>query len=95
MGYTVVWEMDAVDDRLEVMEFLFSEAGDAVASATDEKFTTAASLLSEHPFIGKAWEGMGRRLIMTEIPYFIFYDVDDERERVSILRVIHKRKLYP
>jgi toxin ParE1/3/4 len=95
MNYEVVWEMDAIDDREGILDFLFDNAGENVAVATDNKFDETATLLSSNPFMGKTWEGKERKLIIKKIPYLIFYYVDEIERRVKVVRILHSSRNYP
>lgn len=95
MNYEVVWEMDAVEDRGNILEFLFEMAGERTAIATDEKFDSVAELLSVNPFLGVTWKGRERKLVIAKFRYLVFYYIDETESRVKIVRVLHSSKKHP
>ncbi|MBL4560904.1 MAG: type II toxin-antitoxin system RelE/ParE family toxin [Labilibaculum sp.] len=92
MTHQVVWEEDAIEDRVGIFEFLFENAGSGVADKVDSEIVSAVENISVFPFIGGAWRGMGREYSMGKLPYNIYYDLDEEKERVLILRILHNKR---
>jgi len=89
MNYSVVWEDDGVSDRLQHIEHLFENAGEAVAVKANNKVSSATDLLSSSPYMGVEWSGKGRRLNIPALKISLFYSVDDEMKEVRISRMLH------
>lgn len=85
----VQWEKQAQADRETIFRYLYREAGLLVASATDDKFTSMASLLSENPQAGTKVVGTEKQyeLVVPRFPFIIIYVA--ETDGVRILRVLH------
>jgi len=84
----VQWEKQAQADRETIFRYLYREAGLLVASATDDKFTSMASLLSENPQAGtKVGTEKQYKLVGPRFPFIIVYIA--ETDGVRILRVLH------
>lgn len=84
----VQWEKQAQADRETIFRYLYREAGLLVASATDDKFTRMASLLSENPRAGtKVDTEKQYKLVVPRFPFIIVYVA--ETDGVRILRVLH------
>lgn len=84
----VQWEKQAQADRETIFRYLYREAGLLVASATDDKFTRMASLLSENPQAGiKVGTEKQYKLVVPRFPFIIIYVA--ETEGVRILRILH------
>lgn len=94
MSYEVIWEMDAMNDRDEIMEFLFVNSGYDLAERIDHKIADGGSLLSAHPFMGSEWDGGGRKLVLTGTPYLLFYCVDEVDKKIKIIKVLHSRRRF-
>jgi plasmid stabilization system protein ParE len=94
MNYEIVWEMDALDDRSQIIDFLFEMASFSVAENVDLAIKDSGESLSTFPFKGVDWRGV-KRLVISTLPYQIIYTVDEVAERVFILRVLHSKKQYP
>lgn len=84
----VQWEIQAQADRETIFRYLYREAGLLVASATDDKFTRLASLLSENPRAGtKVGTEQQLKLVVPRLPFIIIYVA--ETDAVRILRILH------
>lgn len=85
----VQWEKQAQADRETIFRYLYREAGLLVASATDDKFTRLASLLSENPRAGtKVGTEKQLKLVVPRLPFIIIIYIA-ETDAVRILRILH------
>jgi plasmid stabilization system protein ParE len=50
---------------------------------------TASKNLAEFPYRGQIGDVKGTRELVTVAPYVIIYEIDEEAQRVSIMRVWH------
>lgn len=58
MNYEIVWEMDALDDRSQIIDFLFEMASFSVAENVDLAIKDSGESLSTFPFKGVDWRGL-------------------------------------
>jgi plasmid stabilization system protein ParE len=89
MNYKVIWSNDAVEERIDIIEFLLDNATEGVAELVDDKFKNYATLLSDNPFLGRNWEGAARRITVADTSYLMFYDVDEENKKIRIFKISH------
>lgn len=86
----VLWLKGAVTDPDEIVTYL-AERNPAAAAKTAAALHDAASLLSDHPRMGRKGRVPGtRELVVSRLPFVIAYRV--RRDRVEVLRVIHGRR---
>lgn len=90
---SVFWEADSLEDRSEIFDYLY-RANPTAADKTDEKIESAGELLGSNPGLGVSKNGFpGLCLVMSEVPFNIYYDFDGKV--VRILRVIHQKRQFP
>lgn len=89
MTRTVRWAQEAQADREAIFTYLCKEAGLAVASAADEKFTKMVVLIRAFPHsgtvAGKTEEQ--RKITLSRFPFILVYAV--EPATIDILRILH------
>jgi toxin ParE1/3/4 len=86
----VVWLKGAVTDLDEIATYL-AERNPAAAAKTAAALHDAASLLGDHPRMGRKGRVPGtRELVVSRLPFVIAYRV--RRDRLEVLRVIHGRR---
>ncbi|MDR2008342.1 MAG: type II toxin-antitoxin system RelE/ParE family toxin [Alphaproteobacteria bacterium] len=55
-----------------------------------------AESLDKNPYIGRLGKVEGtRELIFTKLPYFIIYEIDDNKQEILILNILHTAMKYP
>jgi plasmid stabilization system protein ParE len=93
----VIYTDNALDDISRAFEFLAANdpysAGAAVSAIRN-----AIGVLSEHPLIGRSFEGPLRELVISfgRSGYVALYRFRPERDEVRILAIRHQRELdYP
>lgn len=91
--FSLVWELSSLNDRADIYEFLLENATHYAADKVDEEIERHAEMLTSNPEMGVVRDGFeGRCLIITAIPYIIFYDIDVDNSEVKVVRVMHQRK---
>lgn len=89
----VYWEADSLEDRSEIFEYLY-DANPVAAEKTDESIESSGELLGVSPGMGVKKGGFpGRCLVMSDVPFNIYYDWDGNV--VRILRVLHQKRRFP
>lgn len=86
----VLWLKGAVTDLEEIVAYL-AERNPAAAAKTAAALHDAASLLGDHPSMGRQGRISGtRELVVSRLPFVIAYRI--RLGRVEVLRVIHGRR---
>jgi len=91
--FRLVWEEDALDDRLGLYEYM-SDTNIEAADLTEHRIEESAELLRLNPFMGVA-KGKHRKLIMKKVRLFLLYSVDETAGCVRVLRVLHQSMRLP
>lgn len=88
----LLWEQDALEDRLNIFEYLYRYTPEA-AEKTDNALEAAAESLRTNPERCARQEGgRGRRMVTPGLPFLIFFDLDEDLRLVRILRVLHQKQ---
>lgn len=85
----LVWTRQAHADRKEIREYIARHAP-AAAMALDQRFSKTASLLLNHPYLGRPGRVSGTRELVVHQHYILVYDLGSDAVRV--LRVLHAAK---
>ena len=86
------WTPEAKQDRDQIYDYI--EADNPAAALTlDELFSKNASLLVEHPGLGRLGRVKGTRELVAHRNYILIYDLVGDWVRV--LRVIHAVRQWP
>ncbi|KAA1286904.1 type II toxin-antitoxin system RelE/ParE family toxin [Alcaligenes faecalis] len=88
----LVWTRQAHADRKKIREYIVQHAP-AAALALDELFSEKASLLSEHPNLGRTGRVPGTRELVAHRNYILVYDLSGDLVRV--LRLLHAARQWP
>ena len=56
------------------------------------KFEETLKFLETHPYLYSIIKDEIRKAVMNDYPYSIFYSVDNQKEEVEILAIIHNRR---
>ncbi|MFC3901789.1 addiction module toxin, RelE/StbE family [Acinetobacter marinus] len=87
----VDWTEDALEDLDLIIQYIFEFHPVSAYQFEDHVFQSAQKL-SDHPYMGIAGRALGTRELLVHPNYWLTYEVTDV---ISILSVIHTRKLYP
>jgi plasmid stabilization system protein ParE len=86
----VLWLEGAITDLDEIVGYI-AQRNQAAASKTAAALYDAASLLSDHPRMGRKGRVPGtRELVVSRLPFVVAYRI--RLGRVEVLRVIHGRR---
>lgn len=93
LNVSLVWEVGALDDRTKIYEFL-SEYNPIAAEKTDDEIERCANLLISNPELGVKRDGFdGRCMVMSSVPFIIFYYFDESC--VHVMKVLHQKQRFP
>lgn len=87
----VEWTEEALDDLDNIIEYIVQFNAVAAYDLEDHLFESAKNLV-HHPYMGKDGRSVATREFLAHPNYWLVYEVTD---KISILNVIHTRKLYP
>lgn len=65
------------------------------AVALDERFSEAVECLAEHPLMGINGQLAGTRELVPHEHYRLIYELDEERDLVWIVTLIHTARCWP
>ncbi|CAM4386083.1 type II toxin-antitoxin system RelE/ParE family toxin [Kerstersia similis] len=88
----LVWTRQAHADRKKIREYIVQHAP-AAALALDELFSEKASLLIDHPNLGRTGRVPGTRELVAHRNYILVYDLSGDAVRV--LRLLHAARQWP
>ncbi len=88
----VFWSTEALQDREDIWNYI-AQDNPLAAAEMDELFSTAASLLSDQPFLGSAGKIHGTRELIAHENYRLVYEI--YKDTVWILTLIHTSRLWP
>jgi plasmid stabilization system protein ParE len=92
MSYQIVWEDDSIEDRLGIFDLLFKNADEEVALRIDAAILNVVDGLAMFPYMGKEWQRKGRRIPVSKSKYSVYYQVDEMKSLIMIVRVLHDRR---
>ncbi|MFA7342702.1 MAG: type II toxin-antitoxin system RelE/ParE family toxin [Terrimicrobiaceae bacterium] len=89
MGYKVILSDLFLSDIQEIVEYLAEVSGCETASRIGNELLDRAFEAGQSPFIGQpVKQRPGARKVL-RYPYLIYYDVDESRKTVEVLRAWH------
>ncbi|MFH8133460.1 type II toxin-antitoxin system RelE/ParE family toxin [Pantoea osteomyelitidis] len=88
------WTDEALLDRLAIWEYL-AERNPTAAVELDERFDTSAERLAKHPRLGVAGQIAGTCELIPHEHYRLVYELDEVREIVWIVALIHTARCWP
>ena len=88
----VVWTPEAFQDRLDIWEYV-AQDNQVAAAKMDELFSSAASLLADHPKLGKSGKTQGTRELVPNESFRLVYEVNGDT--VWILALVHTSRQWP
>jgi toxin ParE1/3/4 len=86
------WTPDAIEDRDSIYDHIETDSP-AAALDLDELFEEKASLLVEHPDLGRLGRITGTRELVVHRNYILIYDVTGDLVRV--LNLVHAARQWP
>ena len=92
MMLPIVWNAQAEDDLLSIIEFI-GERDPWAAERLGEAIRASTWPRPEHPYLFRPGRVLGTREIVAHPNYIIVYRV--ELAYIQILRVLHSRQEYP
>jgi plasmid stabilization system protein ParE len=89
MDYQVILSDLFLTDLQEIVDYLKEHAGPAIASRIGNALLDRALEVGQRPFIGRpVKQRPGARKVL-RYPYLIYYDVNETRQTVEVLRAWH------
>lgn len=90
MGFKVIWSDAAVADLEEICSYIAQHDREA-ATRVARGIVAHTDLLASFPFIGPVYPrgSKGTLRLIVFRSYKILYDVDESREGVAILHILH------
>lgn len=89
---TVIWTPEALQDRLDIWEYIATENPRA-AVHMDELFSAAAASLADLPEKGRLGTVAGTRELIPHENYRLVYQT--ERDAIWILALVHVARMWP
>jgi addiction module RelE/StbE family toxin len=90
----LTWSPLAIADREDIFFYIAAD-NPAAAVALDQRIQEKAALLIDYPRAGRVGRVEGTRELVAHRHYILIYDVQDDRDRVRILRVLHTARQWP
>jgi plasmid stabilization system protein ParE len=93
MAYKISWSTTAQEEIRIILDYLLEEWGDKTADRFSDYLVEVASLLEEHPFVGRRHDVIKAvREFRVKPHYLIFYTVIEKQEEILILNLIDARR---
>jgi toxin ParE1/3/4 len=91
----LVWDEQARNDLIRIRRYIARD-NPAAAAQVAEKIRIRVLSLLEYPLMGRGGRVSDtRELVISGLPYIGIYRVDDGRQTIEILRVVHDAQRYP
>ncbi len=91
----LIWLDDAIGDLLDIHDYI-AEENPAAAGRVAAGLQSRLTALETHPHIGRTGRVANtREFVFSSMPYIGVYQIDDERQTVEILHIIHTSRKYP
>jgi toxin ParE1/3/4 len=90
----VVWTPEALQDRIDIWDYIATDNPHA-AARMDDLFSESASRLTEHPKLGRAGKVPGTRELVAHEHYRMVYEIAIDSDTVWILTLIHTARRWP
>jgi toxin ParE1/3/4 len=91
VGYEVVLNPKAADDLQDLVTYIARDKPDA-AMRFGEQLLRHALALASIPYRGRPWKGFPKIRTSIYHPYLIFYEIDEQAQKIEILRFWHGNK---
>jgi addiction module RelE/StbE family toxin len=88
----VVWTPEALQDRVDVWDYIAADNPQA-AIRMDELFSDAAARLTDHPKLGKPGKIQGTRELIPHENYRLVYEINGET--IWMLALVHTSRQWP
>jgi toxin ParE1/3/4 len=91
----LIWDEQARNDLIHIRRYIARDNPAAAAQVAARIRTRILGLL-EYPLMGR--EGRTprtRELVISGLPYIGIYRLDESRETIEVLRIMHGAQLYP
>ena len=88
----VIWTPEALQDRIDIWDYIAAENPRAAASM-DDLFSIAAARLADHPELGKPGQVSGTRELMPHESYRLVYEI--KKDTVWVLVLVHTARQWP
>ncbi len=88
----LVWTLDAMQDRLDIWDYIAQDSSLA-AIEMDELFSAAAARLESHPMLGRAGKIPGSRELIAHENYRLVYEI--VQQTIWILALVHTSRQWP
>ena len=88
----VVWTPEALQDRVDVWDYIAADSPRA-AARMDELFSGAAAKLADHPKLGRPGTIQGTRELVPHESYRLVYEISGET--VWMLALVHTARQWP
>jgi len=88
----VIWTPEALQDRIDIWDYIATDNPHA-AARMDELFSDSANQLTEYPKLGRPGKVPGTRELVAHAHYRLVYEIN--HDNVWILTLIHTARLWP
>ncbi len=92
--FSILWEKNALDEYLNIYDFLSENSSIFVADKVSDKINDSIELISNQPEIGKAVDKLKnvRQYIIRDTSHIVYYIPDKERSNIKIIKILHSRQ---
>lgn len=88
MNYSLLTTAAAVDDLIEIVDYLREVATHHVELFIDE-YIQYTEYIVQHPYLFSVVKGNIRKVQMKRHKYLIIYRIDDEKQQILISAILH------
>ncbi len=91
----LVWDDQALRDLVEIRRYI-AERNPQAAERVAQRLRAALAYLPDRPRMGRTGRVPGtREFVFTDLPYIGVYRIDEGRDTLEILRIVHTARFYP
>ena len=81
--------------QIDSIEAYLNERNPAAAERVIDRIVGMAELLSDHPLMGRDYDGVNRVFAVPRTRYRIFYRLREDAGVVDVLTIVHSSQLPP
>jgi plasmid stabilization system protein ParE len=95
--YKIIYETTALDDLEEIVFYYVEQGGLNLADNINNRIHAHIKRLENMPFRSLQSQNIlgAREFLIEKLPYRAYFLVDDEKEEIHVLNIVHTARKYP
>lgn len=95
--YKIIYEPEAEDDLLDILSYYVENGGFNLADSINQRIRNHIKRLENMPYRVADSQNVtdAKGFLIEKLPYWAYFQIDEERQEVHIVNIIHTRRRYP